>query len=122
MAAVIGTVKVPASIVISAEGSSEPLGTAEFELTVHVGGDYAGDATKRSMADALRQAADDIEAQLFHEPSAHHHRPVQHRDGKPPWCNACGLTASHAVPVSRFPSPPTRGPSGGAGDSGAADE
>lgn len=30
------------------------------------------------------------------------HRPVQHRDGKPPWCKSCGLTASFAVPHSRF--------------------
>lgn len=24
----------------------------------------------------------------------HDHAPVQHRDGKPPWCNACGFTAN----------------------------
>lgn len=24
---------------------------------------------------------------------SHEHKPVQHRDGKPPWCNACGHTA-----------------------------
>lgn len=24
----------------------------------------------------------------------HEHTPVQHRDGKPPWCNACGFTAN----------------------------
>lgn len=30
------------------------------------------------------------------------HKPVQHRDGKPPWCNKCGLTAHGKVPVSRF--------------------
>lgn len=28
------------------------------------------------------------------------HRPTQHRDGKPPWCNACGLTAGGGDPVS----------------------
>ncbi|MGX9348141.1 hypothetical protein [Microbacterium sp. KNMS] len=30
------------------------------------------------------------------------HRPVQHRDGKPPWCNSCGLTAAGHQPSSRF--------------------
>lgn len=30
------------------------------------------------------------------------HAPVQHRDGKPPWCNECGLTADFTEPVSRF--------------------
>ena len=30
------------------------------------------------------------------------HKPVQHRDGKPPWCKTCGLTAQYTVPVSRF--------------------
>lgn len=24
---------------------------------------------------------------------AEHHRPVQHRDRKPPWCEACGRSA-----------------------------
>lgn len=32
----------------------------------------------------------------------HEHRPVQHRDGKPPWCKVCGLTADFTTPVSRF--------------------
>lgn len=30
------------------------------------------------------------------------HKPVQHRDGKPPWCRACGKTAANTVPNSRF--------------------
>lgn len=30
------------------------------------------------------------------------HNPQQHCDGKPPWCRACGLTASFEVPVARF--------------------
>lgn len=30
------------------------------------------------------------------------HAPVQHRDGKPPWCPACGLTADGQEPVSPF--------------------
>lgn len=32
----------------------------------------------------------------------HIHQPVQHRDGKPPWCNTCGLTAEGKEPRSRF--------------------
>ena len=27
------------------------------------------------------------------------HRPVQHRDARPPWCKACGLTADGREPV-----------------------
>ena len=30
------------------------------------------------------------------------HRPVQHRDGKPPWCKTCGLTAYGVEPVGLF--------------------
>ncbi|OII10514.1 hypothetical protein BIU97_10325 [Curtobacterium sp. MCBA15_009] len=30
------------------------------------------------------------------------HDVVQHRDGKPPWCNHCGLTSDGKQPVSRF--------------------
>ena len=30
------------------------------------------------------------------------HRPVQHRDARPPWCNKCGLTAGGANPISRW--------------------
>lgn len=32
----------------------------------------------------------------------HDHRPVQHRDGKPPWCKVCGLTTEGLEPVSRL--------------------
>lgn len=30
------------------------------------------------------------------------HKPIQHRDGKPPWCKECGLTADYRIPPSRF--------------------
>lgn len=30
------------------------------------------------------------------------HEPVQHRDGREPWCNACGLTEGGKKPASRF--------------------
>jgi hypothetical protein len=35
-------------------------------------------------------------------PACAEHKPVQHRDGKPPWCKRCGLTADFQTPVSRF--------------------
>ena len=33
-------------------------------------------------------------------PDTHLHLPIQHRDGKPPWCNICGLTAERTKPTS----------------------
>lgn len=30
------------------------------------------------------------------------HKPVQHRDGKEPWCKACGTNAAGTFPSSRF--------------------
>jgi hypothetical protein len=30
----------------------------------------------------------------------HDHRPVQHRDMKPPWCNECGLTSAWQEPMA----------------------
>lgn len=30
------------------------------------------------------------------------HNPIQHRDGKPPWCRECGLTAAGDNPASRI--------------------
>lgn len=32
----------------------------------------------------------------------HNHLPIQHRDGKPPWCNVCRLTEAYQVPKSVF--------------------
>lgn len=34
------------------------------------------------------------------KPTCAEHRPVQHRDAKPPWCKKCGLTAEFTVPTS----------------------
>lgn len=31
----------------------------------------------------------------------HNHKPVQHRDGKPRWCNECGLTGDGLVPKTK---------------------
>lgn len=30
------------------------------------------------------------------------HRPVQHRDARPPWCKSCGLTSDGQVPTSKL--------------------
>lgn len=39
---------------------------------------------------------------LFQVVPCSNHNPVQHRDGKPPWCRACGLTADYQEPRSRL--------------------
>lgn len=36
--------------------------------------------------------------ELNHNPPCKNHRPVQHRDGKPPWCHICRLTADWKNP------------------------
>lgn len=36
------------------------------------------------------------------ESDGHEHLPIQHRDGKPPWCKECGLDAYFREPKSRF--------------------
>jgi hypothetical protein len=43
----------------------------------------------------------DTAARNVQEPvEPHNHQPVQHRDGMPPWCDDCGLTATYQHPVS----------------------
>jgi hypothetical protein len=32
----------------------------------------------------------------------HNHKPVAHRDGKPRWCNECGLTGDGQRPVGKL--------------------
>jgi hypothetical protein len=41
-------------------------------------------------------------------PVEHDHDPIQNRDGKPPWCRVCGLTANFETPKPRFSSPPVK--------------
>lgn len=36
------------------------------------------------------------------EKSCNDHKPIQHRDSKPPWCNKCGLTVDYEIPVGRL--------------------
>lgn len=48
-------------------------------------------ATIRAHADRLDPRKDGCEI----------HKPVQHRDNKPPWCKQCGLTAGGETPLSR---------------------
>lgn len=38
-------------------------------------------------------------------PVCTNHVPVQHRDGKEPWCRACGLNDAGTEPQSRFDRP-----------------
>ncbi|WAB10448.1 hypothetical protein SEA_PHEPPER_63 [Gordonia phage Phepper] len=38
---------------------------------------------------------------LNENPPCKHHNPVQHRDGKPPWCYLCRLTADWEVPSGK---------------------
>lgn len=54
--------------------------------------------TRRRVAAAL------LEGLEPENPYCGEHEPVQHRDGKPAWCNACGLTAGYQVPLSSFAS------------------
>lgn len=49
-------------------------------------------------------AVDDILGAKIRDP--HNHQPRQHRDGKPPWCDICKLTADHTIPVSRLDKSP----------------
>lgn len=49
---------------------------------------------------------DDVDPSEYDEEQAllpdHEHHPVQHRDGKEPWCKTCGLNAEFNQPRSRF--------------------
>lgn len=38
---------------------------------------------------------------ILDKPICADHNPVQHRDGKPPWCRDCGLTADFENPTAR---------------------
>jgi hypothetical protein len=67
---------------------------------------------KLDLAKALRDAADELDAraqgwteaeregfgEAWKRIADHQHRPVQHRDGKPPWCSTCGLTSAGQEP------------------------
>lgn len=68
-------------IVVTAQvGDSEPIeiATADAPITV----DANGNATitlGKTISDALTEPT-----------PCHNHKPVQHRDFKPPWCETCG--------------------------------
>lgn len=69
--------------------------TCEWCTSVFVG---------RQKADALAQFEahrDEMQCQQARKKRVrdHDHRPVQHRDGKSPWCRECGLTLSGCVPT-----------------------
>lgn len=59
------------------------------------------------LRDVLATALDGLEAILDNQgytvtTEAHEHKPVQHRDGKEPWCDACQLTAAFKEPKTKF--------------------
>lgn len=77
-----------------------------------------------SLADSQRDGlywrqATEIEEREAHEITGLHcgdHRPVQHRDGKQPWCEQCGCDAT-GVHKSKMPGPGSK-PAAGVRPSG----
>lgn len=52
---------------------------------------------------ASRHREVQVEAYSFQAmilPPKHDHKPIQHRDGKPPWCKECRLTGGYDIPRS----------------------
>ncbi len=79
-----------------------PLHTLTYAATALEGSADNGDRyAARQIREAIAQHPSP-EAYAATKPESHAHKPVQHRDGKPPWCHACGLTADGQMPVSRF--------------------
>ena len=75
--------------------------------TVH-GPDYCGGCSDKAQEwvrwpCATVQELDRIDRELGIGPEraapCADHRPVQHRDARPPWCNTCGLTESGEAPT-----------------------
>jgi hypothetical protein len=62
---------------------------------------------KKLFADGIQaysidEVAPDVteeEAEALFEFPPHEHKPVQHRDGRPPWCDICGLDVSLQTPA-----------------------
>lgn len=57
---------------------------------------------------AVELYADDIRivtAERSSDEPEHEHHPVQHRDGKEPWCGACGMNADGREPRRTMPMP-----------------
>ncbi|QDH93149.1 hypothetical protein QDA02_gp16 [Microbacterium phage Margaery] len=71
----------------------------------------AGTQTERDALEAVREKmAEEREEPVTGEPEGaeplpeHDHTPIQHRDGREPWCRTCGLNADYNAPHSRFTS------------------
>jgi hypothetical protein len=84
-----------------------PFKDGDVHARVHADGDvYIGDGYEGTVGDRAQIA--NLYAWLGEylaetkEAPTHDHNPRQHRDGKPPWCRTCGLTADYTVPVSIF--------------------
>lgn len=122
----------PVPVVVQIGKDKRVVGEAELEVveggigvSMRLGTDDPADALKFlrggvtgiSMTDEMKDISY-AEAEALFEFEAHEHRPVQHRDGKPPWCDFCKLTVDFGKPVSRisaggkpaghfgFPAPP----------------
>lgn len=92
----VGTMNI--KLIISAQvGDDEPIQVGETILPldlevvptvqVETAGAYAQVTITGAGSDRIEQA---IRAALCDCQPCANHKPVQHRDGRPPWCNACG--------------------------------
>lgn len=69
-----------------------------------------GGVTGISMRDDIKHDISYADAEALFEFEAHEHRPLQHRDGKPPWCEVCGLDVDFKKPESRIAARPHKPP------------
>lgn len=103
---------ITAHVYVRVDGSDvlNEVGEASIPITADVDATRSGVGVLRvdmvNLATLLRSVADSLSPDQQHTAPeavpAHDHKPVQHRDGKPPWCKICGLTASFHVPRSAF--------------------
>lgn len=82
MAALIASI---AGKVLIQVAGMDPVEVGTIEIPIHAG---APERIGKEIAQAFVSIGSD----------EHEHKPVQHRDGKPPWCNECGLTADGEEP------------------------
>ncbi|MFF2631971.1 hypothetical protein ACFVR6_03720 [Microbacterium sp. NPDC058021] len=93
MAAILTTLT--GKVLIQVEGM-DPVEVGTIEIPIH-----ADVSTLRTSGADTAIPAEDVPP-FRPPPTLHRHKPVQHRDGKAPWCNACGLDANYETSVSRL--------------------
>lgn len=78
-------------------GDNPPIhvGVADVEAKTTTTADGITIEATPAISDALRQAADALTRPVY----CANHKPVQHRDGKPPWCDECHLTEDGREPA-----------------------